>query len=259
MPRRLIIRASFLLAWLLGTAIILIWETSQSGAAFFFTHPVATGLLTSLVTLLLTVFLLDEALRERDRRHWSKFVVLAYRALAQEAEDVRYKLLRYLGGPSPRLSIGAIADDDLLGPTQPAISRIENLAEADMTGRISVLAEDLEWARATYVGIRSIKRQNWDALFRFAPILVAHSDTADALNRFALLNESLVQLERLFEEYAQNGWQESPRENWGTCVADQWLAVVRAAISLENGLHASVTQLSWVSEADLEALLERHT
>lgn len=251
------IRALVFILWLITFLALVLSEFLPSTRQFWVAHPVTAGLATSFVTLALTILVLDRLLRERDRRRWAKFVVLSYRALAQEAEDVRFKLHQYVDGSSARDLIAAISDEDLLVSPREIVRSNGALQDLDTRERVLLLAENLEWGRATYVGIRSIKRQNWDSLFRFAPILVAHTDTAEALNEFSALNESIVRLERLFEERAQQGWPELVSQSWAKEVADRWVDTYILAIELENRLHLTMTALDWVTEEDLEALLNR--
>ncbi len=183
---------------------------------------------------------------------------MCYRALAQEAEDLRFRLAYYVNGICPRQLIAAPTDLDLFESVRHSLAAISHVPLEQSAQRLSLLLQDMAWIKGAYVGIRGIKRENWRALFAYAPILISSAETAKALNQFASLNESLIRLERLFEELAQADWANYPRPSWQSEVVRQWFSVQRLAVELENDLHRGATQFEWVSDEALEKLLAKY-
>ena len=251
-------RAAILIGVLVAIGILLSTDRSGFLESFWGQHALLTNFCTGIALLAVTALVVEQIVRERELRRWHRFVVLSYRAMAQEAEDVRFKLAQYVDGRSARQAIAAQADDDFLSAIKESLESVCDLPFDAQDRRLLRLLADLGWVKTVYIGIRSIKRQNWKTLFLYAPMLMGTPATARLLNQFASLNESIIRLERLFEQLAQRSWTGYQDPTWRLEVVKQWIGVERLAVELENELHRTATGFEWISHSALDQLLAKY-
>lgn len=211
-------------------------------------HPTVFQLVSDAMFLAATYLVVDELIRRREARSWSDFARVCFRTLAQEAEDVRHRLKFYLDATSPRATIAA-AEDDFAHPTLKQIIESVGPGHLQEDQRLDLLLSIEEWRTLTYVGIRWIKRENWALVQRIAPILLTSENSRPLLGMFSGLHDQLVDLERLFEDAAQQGWS-CCDEKWKQEVSHQWKHVISTTHQMEHELHSNLTGLAWYSSGD---------
>lgn len=67
---------------------------------FWRDHPIVTGVVSGILLLVFAAIVVEGWLEQREAERWLPIADVAYRALANEARDVRVRLEHYVNGPT---------------------------------------------------------------------------------------------------------------------------------------------------------------
>ena len=156
---------------------LIVTEAGFSSARHVYTtYPVTFGLVTSLVTLVLTLSVVDQIVEKRDEAHWEDVRGITLKGLNNEVRATRDLLWIGLFGQSPfgftsqTLRAGEVAAcSSVSWPPRPVFT------EAD--GRLAEVLTDKEWTAAGTEILRLATQQIREGLVRWATMTaLAHGD-----------------------------------------------------------------------------------
>ncbi len=233
MVKAIAFRAGVIFWILIAVALLLSdWPLGLT-TEFASQHQVVTSLSTSVLLLFVGVFVIDAWLEKRDSRVWRRFARVAYRALSQEAKDSRVKLHLYVDGLDPRL-LGATADAQKVAEAQSVIRPASIGPDESFETRIESLLDCDPWRKCFVAGLRDMKRDGWEVMTDWAPVMLSNGRLAADLTFVSRLNDSIIELQRAGGSYS-TGLHDGKAGDKGSVIGT-WRCAIARSLELEEHL-----------------------
>jgi hypothetical protein len=206
--------------------------------SFWKEHPVVTSVVSGVVLFALAGLVIEAWIEERERQRWLSIASVAYRALANEAKDVRVRLLQYVEGSSSTWwePDRWLADIDEVFASQAELQEAQGIE-----ARVAILATDARWRAMTWQGARYAKRLNWQAIARWAPVVAVDTDFVGALGRLANFDSTLARLQMALDSSLTDAHEDD--------VLRRWREVFTESREIETSLLAAARELDTASVA----------
>lgn len=224
------------------TAALASLDVVPPGSAWFQGHPMTASAVSSVLTFVALGLLLASLLKERDARRIRKVSTVAYRSLAQHANDVGRHLLAPLNGADLyALAIPGAGRED----AQVARARLDSLGLAtsfDETsgswrhaGPVShdatlrALLGDEQHVRDAYRTTAASRRRLQEATALWAPVMLTSRQFAEHLGDARVLTDAIEVLQEQLRRGGclgptTGGWV--PDAGWVAAVSAQfWLTI----------------------------------
>jgi hypothetical protein len=193
---------------------------------FWRDHAIVAGVVSGTLLLVFAAIVVEGWLEQRETERWSPVAAVIYRAIANEARDVRVRLGHYVDGP---VASWWPADQwmpvvqQFLDSNKAALSRRVSFEE-----RIDILALDPAWRSVAWQGVRYMKRLQWDVVAKWAPAVAGNPKFVPALEELTTLNDQVARLQILLDD--SQGDTEALR------IAKCWQEVVAETHRIERNL-----------------------
>jgi hypothetical protein len=204
-------------------------------------HPMSAAALSSLVGFLAAGLCLEGWLKEREGRRLDRISTVAYRSLAQFANDAGRSLLAPLNGADLyALAIpGARAEDVVLN--RATLTRVGHGPQFDeatgswqcepdqLAPALAALVAEPEFVRRMFRVTATVRRRVQEATALWAPVMLTSKTGAEDLGRLRALTDALELLQELWRDSGLVGqepvdWE--PDGDWRTATCDQfWVTI----------------------------------
>jgi hypothetical protein len=180
--------------------------------SFWTARPFLGQVMISLLTLALTVVIIDRVRVGRDNRRWRRIAIVAYRSVARASRDVTTGLTVLYSDPSRTSghkleggSQGRTRDLDPLDEIRSLPAGKEGLAifkrrlppdeptydDLIPPARLKCLLLDADWCRFATLHVSALVDANRDAVAKWAPLMMSADEPRTLLDAFASLNDEL--------------------------------------------------------------------
>jgi hypothetical protein len=206
-------------------------------AEWYADHPMSAAALSSLIAFFAAGLFLDGWVREREARRLERISTVAYRSLAQYANDAGRSLLAPLTGADLyALAVPGAGPEDARAARDLLVRRGHATAFEEQTGSWAVdhraldpvlrdLAHDQDFVRRMFRVTAVMRRRLQEVTALWAPVMLTSRSTVDDLARLRELTDAL--------ELLQERWRSSglvgrgpaewlPDEEWVDRVAEQF-------------------------------------
>jgi hypothetical protein len=212
-------------------------------------HPMSAAALTTLVGFAVVGFFLDGWLQDREGRRLEPISTVAYRSLAQFANDAGRSLLAPLSGAD----LYALGVPDA-GPDDAAWSRallarhghlpcFDERTGSWQAGRSLLdpvlvdLLRDPEYVRRAFRVTALVRRRLQEATALWAPVMLTSTSYADHLGQLRTLTDALELLQeqwRLSGLISRESLDWSPDARWCSAVRSQFWTTIDAYVEIRD-------------------------
>jgi hypothetical protein len=211
-------------------------------------HGFASGILSGLLLLTLTVFGVDTYLQHRSARQWRRVAEVAFRSLGHISNAVREVLLEFERGTPTSEKWVDLSRFTSLDAVRRANERVKDseVGETEIsTERVRRLLRDDPWCSAVLVGLEALKQRHREAFGHWAPVLLSTDELAQVLDAQAGLNDSLFNLASAF--YDRNRQTDAPFEDVAPLL---WEDVLVESVILHEQLLRDTGVEGWRRDRD---------
>lgn len=193
---------------------------------FWKDHSIVAGVVSGILLLIFAAAVVEGWLEHRETERWLPIAGITYRALANEARDVRVRLGTYVNGPTPSW-----------WPNDQWIEAAQHVLESNEAGlrgrvsladRIGILGLDPKWRSVAWQGVRHTKRLGWDVVAKWAPAVAGNRRLLLSLEELTTLNDQVARLQMLLDD--------SQGRADVTAIAECWQGVVAETHRIERKL-----------------------
>ncbi|AZI57070.1 hypothetical protein EH165_01690 [Nakamurella antarctica] len=216
------------------TAFLVSLDFLAPGAGWWSSHPMTAGAASALITFIALGLLLEGALKQREAAKLAPILTVAYRSLAQYANDAGRVLLAPLNGPDlfglgiPGFDrnevdrIRARLRNNGISPTFNEATgswKLQNRALLKTT--LEKLLVDPAYIQELFRDVATMRRSLQEATAKWAPVMLTSNSTSHDLGDLRQLTNAMELLQEHIRKSRAVG---SSTENW---VHDpDWLAGV---------------------------------
>lgn len=201
---------------------------------FWLDHPIVAGVVSGILLLVFAAIIVEGWLEERETERWSPVAAVIYRAIANEARDVRVRIGHYVDGSAASwwpADHWMPAVQQVLDSNEHALSGLATFDE-----RIDILARDPEWRSVAWEGVRYTKRLQWDIVAKWAPAVAGNPKFVPALEELTTLNDQIAHLQMLLDDSQGTTDVRAIAERWQEVVAETY-RIERNLINEAANLH----------------------
>jgi hypothetical protein len=212
-------------------------------------HPMSSAALSTLVGFLAAGLFLEGWLKEREGRRLDRISTVAYRSLAQYANDAGRSLLAPLNGADlhalaiPEAGPGDVAEARALLARMGHRPRFDEstgswqTVPAELDPALADLLGDPEFVRRMFRTTAIVRRRLQEATALWAPVMLTSKTCADDLGRLRDLTDAL---ELLQEHWRRSGlvgvepgsWTATPE--WAEGVRTQFWATIAVYVEIRD-------------------------
>lgn len=185
---------------------------------FWRDHSIVAGVVSGILLLVFAAIVVEGWLEQRETERWSPVAAVIYRAIANEARDVRVRLGHYVDGPAASWWPA----DHWMPAVQQVLDSNESAlrGRASLNDRIDILARDPAWRSVAWQGVRYTKRLQWDVVAKWAPAVVGSPKFVGALKELTTLNDQIARLQVFLDDSQGHTEVRAIAECWQDVVAE---------------------------------------
>lgn len=186
--RRAVIRVSTLTLLVVSViAVTLLDWPFRMMSGFWLSHAMFAGVVSGLLLLALTVFVVEEYLASRERKRWADVAKIAYQDLGREVMLNQRLLESLIGLEDYRNRAAKPVTGDLADVLHSSINATltGTRDDLDRPSRLKLLYENTQWCDASYKAIQYRVDAGRLSLARWAPVMAGQGYLGERLTLVA--------------------------------------------------------------------------